>query len=89
MKIVRLELVDWSNGVTSVSGNVTLTRSGAIPNSSATICANEVCVPCPISTLLVNKTADPSALSLTNAEEFDGVIVVLIITAKPLPRTLP
>jgi hypothetical protein len=72
-----------------VSGNVTLTRSGEIPSSSATICASEVCVPCPISTLLVNNTAEPSALSRTTAEEFDGVIVVLIITANPLPRTLP
>ncbi len=87
LNTVRLELVDWSNGVTSVSGKVTVTRSSGRRSSSATIWARLVSVPWPISTLLVSRVAEPSAFRRTVAVEFEGVIVVLIITASPLPRT--
>ena len=69
LKTVRLELVDWSKGVTSVSGSVTETRSRGSPSTSLTICARLVWTPCPISTLPDSSVAEPSALSRTLAED--------------------
>ena len=71
----------------SVSGKLTETFSKGNPNSSPTICASEVNAPCPMSTLLVRRIAEPSALSRTLADEVVGVVVLLIVTASPLPRT--
>ena len=70
-----------------MSGELTVTFRTADPNSSPTICAIEVSRPWPISTLLVSKTADPSALRRTLADDVVGVVVLLIVTASPLPRT--
>src|SRR4029078_9021066 len=54
------------------------------------IWANTVSDPCPISTVPVYKDRLASSLSLTTAQEIDGVIVALIMQASPLPRrTLP
>src|SRR5262249_13040846 len=49
------------------------------------ICANTVSEPCPISTVPVYIDRLASSLSFITAQETDGVIVALIIQARPFP----
>ncbi len=46
-------MVIESKGVYCVSGPTTRTTSSGTPNALAVICARAVCVPCPISVVLV------------------------------------
>ena len=71
-----------------MSGWTIWTRSGEMPNSSATICPIVVSDPWPISTVLLSTLALPSALRMTMAPEIDGVSTAFTPAAMPLPRSL-
>src|SRR5262245_57382028 len=56
-----------------------------MPSSLPAICANTVSEPCPISTVPAYIDRLASSLSFITAQEIEGVIVALIMHAKPLP----
>src|SRR5438093_5304435 len=87
--VLRLDVVDASNGITSVSSGCMKTLSIGTLSSSAATCERIVLQPWPISTVPASTVTSPLLFTKTPAFDVVGDRVGFWMHAKPLPIFVP